>query len=53
MTEEIEQKRQELLHLVADECQRLDKLIDARNKELEDLRESLHELEVLLNYLES
>ena len=53
MTEEIEQKRQEFLNLVADELSRLDKLIAAREKELDSLRESQNELETLLNYLES
>lgn len=52
MTEEIKQKRLELLHLVADELSRMDELIATMEKELEDLRESQNELEKLLNYLE-
>lgn len=53
MTQEIEQKRAELLQLVADELGRLDTLIDNKRKELDDLEERQGELETFLNYLES
>lgn len=49
---DLEQKRAELLNLVADELNRLDKVIDDKRQELQNIINEYSELEELLGHLE-
>lgn len=49
---DLKQKLVELLHLVADELNKLDKIIDDKRQELQNITNEYSELEELLGLLE-